>query len=294
MPDQGQHSLKEDELYRLLPTTDSDSDRIQNAHRLSPPIEIQTLVRDHKHSFIDYAIFAILISTVVDLVLLGSLVISHTPAVQPKHTWHEIYKLPFRNSYVNFDKLYQNKSFPHSDLRPITNHARAFYQVSSKNGEKDQVMNVWSQERLTRGGMMPEYGRRLIVNSTMSTFAQFQVMDYGMEECAIAISIPAPGTDALVTSSGSTMKASIDVYKYPSISTPMDFSRLSWSTKPSSRRVFLFSLPVSYGATRESKKFRCLSQSAQTFEFACADCSVDVVGHGHQLEGLFMKQYQTV
>ncbi|KAF9521893.1 hypothetical protein CPB83DRAFT_900151 [Crepidotus variabilis] len=150
----------------------------------------------------DYATLAILISTVADL--------SNTPGVRSKNIWREIYQLFIRNSYLNFDKLHQNKSFPRSSLRPIDNHARGFHQVSIKSRDREN-------ESWVKGTNAQRYdiGIRWKVDHEFNDveFAHFQVTDYGMEECAIVISVPSAGrVNAKVSSSGSTANAPIGVY----------------------------------------------------------------------------------
>jgi len=122
--------------------------------------------------------------------------------------------------------------------------------------------------------------------SQMSSFAQFPVLDYGMEECSIMISIPARNMTSTLVLSDMPTPSSIDIYLFPKVIKRVNFKTLTWATKPKeTERVHLDSLRVAYGEIHESKKFQCLSLSYQTFEFSCADCHIDMLVVDKREEG---------
>jgi len=119
----------------------------------------------------------------------------------------------------------------------------------------------------------------------MSTFAQFPVLDYGMEECSVVVSIPERNKTTALVSSNTLAPLFIDIYSFLTITKRLNFKTLTWATKPK-ERTHLFSLPVAYGEIHESPRFRCPSLSYQTFEFSCIGCHVDILALDRRKEGM--------
>ncbi|PAV21724.1 hypothetical protein PNOK_0168100 [Pyrrhoderma noxium] len=126
-------------------------------------------------------------------------------------------------------------------------------------------------------GYVPTGERRLLVNSDINTVTQFYVLDYGMENCSIVISMPEsttdPGNSTKIAHNGSVVELDawiLDTHQ------KLDFAKLSWNSKPR-RRAHLGVFSLQYGTTQQSPGFKCQSGSFQTIEISChsENCSVD-------------------
>jgi len=154
------------EVCGLLDDDECGSDQIEIA--TSPPFLKHKIPRTFLDSLADSMPTLILVCTIVDFFLLATLCTIHFMAYLPPMAWKSIDDVPLRSTYLNFDKIYRNSSFPRGKFQPIVNHAKEFYQVSSKDGERDKVIDVWADLRFSQVGLLPRYGQHLIVNSTVS------------------------------------------------------------------------------------------------------------------------------
>ncbi|KJA25156.1 hypothetical protein HYPSUDRAFT_85634 [Hypholoma sublateritium FD-334 SS-4] len=199
--------------------------------------------------------------------------------------------LRLQDTYISLDSIYSDKSSTKISYGSIINHSRHFTKVSSS--EPSRILSSDESLLLHDPGRLPYYGRRLFVNSSVSTFVQFRVMDYGMENCRLVLSVPSRNNTKAIIGQGD-LPQRISLWRYP-ITSLLDHRKLSWATRPTQRRYF-GSMEVAYSSLLETPSFTCPSLSYQTFELTCAaeDCYVDIEGVGIQSSGLFMRQYQSL
>ncbi|KAF9545036.1 hypothetical protein CPC08DRAFT_649475, partial [Agrocybe pediades] len=121
--------------------------------------------------------------------------------------------------------------------------------------------------------------------------------DYGMEKCALTLSLPPRNETEETTNSKSSGRSAqqIAVWKFVTSGLPIDQSKLSWSTRPKQRQFFA-TMPIQYGSSYSTATFPCPSMSWQAFELACisADCHLDIESVGVEESGLYMQQYQSI
>jgi len=159
-----------EERHGLLVNSEQDANEITNASKDLPSFEHPWCSRSPRwYKILTDSALPLIILCSIDLVLVGALYLIHPSNQFPSQSSGSIDDIPLRSTYLNFDKLYRNSTFPHGRIKPIVNHASAFYQVSSKSGEGDKVIDVWSDLRFTTVGMVPRFGQHLIVNSTVGT-----------------------------------------------------------------------------------------------------------------------------
>lgn len=119
----------------------------------------------------------------------------------------------------------------------------------------------------------------------MSTIAQFRVLDFGMENCSLVVTVPPRNKSNAILSGPLDGTALLDVWAL-SVERKLKMHKLSWATRPQSR-TFLGSHPISFNATHKLPSFSCSSGTYQTFEFSCSvpECHIDLLGVGTQASG---------
>lgn len=120
----------------------------------------------------------------------------------------------------------------------------------------------------------------------VSTIVQFRAIDYGMENCSLALT---------PTSAGGSALADVDLDVWTLADAPqrpgrrlnanLDVRTLTWASRPP-RKEHVGVLKVVGGETR---MFTCPSGSYHTLEITCAmrGCDVDILGVGHGESGAF-------
>ncbi|KAG0700584.1 hypothetical protein DFH29DRAFT_931317 [Suillus ampliporus] len=202
--------------------------------------------------------------------------------------------LPFQNPYLNLEVLYRNPDFKSSTHDPIINNAPVLAQVS--NTEPQKVLPPFHRYKLV--GQLedtaPIYERRLIVTHELESIAQFRVLDFGMENCSLSLTIPPINSteDLLSTDLGDSVI--LDVWSLPARH-KLNLYNLSWEKLPRPR-VHIGQINATYGKTHHMPSFRCKSQSYQTFAVSCSSpgCLVNVTGKDTGASGLYMYQSQTI
>jgi len=232
----------------------------------------------------------IAVCTALDCVLLVALGYRYARSV-----WYpaDPAKLETPSTYINFDLLYRNGTKTNSQFPPIQGLPRALAQVSA--AEPDKVYPQWPVSFLAPYGTVPYNDRRLLVEPEISTFVQFRALDYGMENCSLALRIPEYGSEAMeITRIGST----IDVWSL-AVDAKVDLRRLSYGTLP--RRVDkVGTFTPRYNTTEQLPSFACESGTYHAFLLACPlgarkeDCWVDVTSIKEKPIGLYLAQYQTI
>jgi hypothetical protein len=114
------------------------------------------------------------------------------------------------------------------------------------------------------------------------------VLDFGMENCSLSLTIPPRNStrDVLHTDLGDSVI--LDVWSLPA-KHKLDLYNLSWSKLPQPR-VHIGHMNVSYGTTYRMPSFSCKSQSYQTFAVSCSSpgCLVNVTGKDVEPSGVII------
>ncbi|KAN0129145.1 hypothetical protein V8E53_013016 [Lactarius tabidus] len=233
----------------------------------------------------------IALCTALDSVLLISLGFRYAQSV-----WYptDPAQLDAPSTYINFDLLYRNGTKTNSNFPPIQGLPRALAQVSS--AEPDKIFPQWPVSYLAAYGTVPYNDRRLLVEpEVISTFVQFRALDYGMENCSLALRIPEFGSEAMeIARVGST----IDVWSL-AVDAKVDLRTLSYRTLPR-RIVKVGSFTPKYNMTEQLPSFSCESGTYYAFLLACPqgalrdDCWVDVTNTKEKPIGLYLVQHQTI
>ncbi|KAF4620403.1 hypothetical protein D9613_001181 [Agrocybe pediades] len=199
--------------------------------------------------------------------------------------------LPFQSTFVGFDDLYDrlgmgNRNASASLSRgPMTNIPRVLLQLDASNPTK--YSPLWTEKWVTDGGMVPYRERRMIVTQSISTFAEFHVMDYGMKNCSVSLAFP-----GAASSMSSTPTYRLDIWKLD-WNSALDHHQLTWINRPQ-RKERLGSFIISSTtrkSTQELEGYLCESGTYQILEVTCGAgaCDLDVAS-GQEAQGLFMRQ----
>lgn len=129
------------------------------------------------------------------------------------------------------------------------------------------------------------YPPPILMESKISTIAQFRVIDYGMESCSLAITTPPKNDTASIISSSLDLPVSLEVWRLAT-KHKLDVARLTWATRPQPR-THVGTLAISHGTTYHMPRFECRSGSYQTFELSCSspNCHIDIMGVGKGQSG---------
>src|SRR6267154_2226170 len=112
----------------------------------------------------------------------------------------------------------------------------------------------------------------------LESIAQFRVLDFGMENCSLSLTVPPRNNTADLLFSDIGDSVTLDVWSLPA-RRKLDLYNLSWAKIPQPR-VYIGHMNVSYGETHRMPSFKCKSQSYQTFAVSCSSpgCLVNVTG----------------
>ncbi|KAF8520741.1 hypothetical protein BU17DRAFT_88626 [Hysterangium stoloniferum] len=185
-------------------------------------------------------------------------------------------KLQFLSSYSHLDDVYTTEGIKASPRDPIINLPHVLAQVDSS--APANVQYPYPKMFSAHGGMIPFDERRTIVTPQISTVAEFHVMDYGMENCSLVLTIPPATNDT--TSWMFDEAILLDVWAL-SWDQSIDTGRLSWNTKPQ-RGEHLGTLTMSFDTTQQIPTYSCKMGTYQNFEISCrtGPCNLQVFGNG--------------
>ncbi|KAH9979595.1 hypothetical protein BGW80DRAFT_1279156, partial [Lactifluus volemus] len=223
----------------------------------------------------------------------------------------DLAKLDAPSTYINFDLLYRNGTKTNSRFPPIQALPRALAQVSAR--EPDKVYPQWPVSFLAPYGSVPYNDRHLLVDPEVirfysliaasranhrkiSTFVQFRALDYGMENCSLALHIPEHGSESMeIARIGTT----IDVWSLAVDFNKVDLRTLSHRTLPD-RVSKVGTFTPKYNTTERLPSFTCKSGTYHAFLLTCPEgvdresCWMDVTGTKEELVGIYMEQHQTI
>ncbi|KAG2114537.1 hypothetical protein DEU56DRAFT_188818 [Suillus clintonianus] len=200
--------------------------------------------------------------------------------------------LPFQNPYLNLEVLYNDPNFQSSTHDPIINNVLVIAQVS--NMEPQKILPPFQRYKSVEKSTAPIYERRLIVTHELESIAQFRVLDFGMENCSLSLTIPPRNRTGDLLSTDLDDSVILDIWSLPA-KHKLDLYNLSWAKLPQPR-VHIGHMNASYGTTYRMPSFKCKSQSYQTFAVSCSSpgCLVNVTGKDMAPSGLYMYQSQTI
>ncbi|THH32271.1 hypothetical protein EUX98_g1886 [Antrodiella citrinella] len=204
--------------------------------------------------------------------------------------------LPIRNTYVGLQDLYAAGKSNTSTYPPIENRPRVDAQVSVTEPKK--VFPVDRLRWLTTLGRMSPPDLRLHVTNDIHTIVQFRVIDFGMENCQLAIRLPPREIqlpEPFVFPIGiNALHLEVCELEAPKA---LDIFKLSYATRPKCVKP-LGTLVVSPGGEAKLPEFPCEWSEHHAFEISCAKespaCMLDVRATQYDTWGAFMYQHQTV
>ncbi|KAI0089624.1 hypothetical protein BDY19DRAFT_993202 [Irpex rosettiformis] len=218
-----------------------------------------------------------------------------------KQLFYEDYseELEIRNAYYGLDELYDPQwnlaNSSHHD--PIINLPRRLGMVDSSNPKK--ISPFEEHLTLTPYGRMSIPDHHLQVSDNMHMIYQFRVIDYGMDECQLALRLPELDDSKLLDPyvfRGDNNQALLDVCELDAPKL-IDIPKLSWSSRPSCKQ-HVGTFDARPGIERTLAKFPCETATVRSFQLSCApqnrDCFIDVWSSQNQTWGVFMYQHQTV
>ncbi|EEB92570.1 hypothetical protein MPER_08898 [Moniliophthora perniciosa FA553] len=237
-------------------------------------------------------LFSVWLAVVSTVSLLNVLLLSYdTIRTFTTTPTYDLSKLEHRSTYIGLERLY-NATNKAPERQPIYNWPRHLSVISYNDPEPSKPQG--RRYHYTDNGYIPTEVYRVAVGTQISTVAQFQVMDWGMENCQLVIN-PSAVNDtnnfSLIDSQGV-----IDIRVLEALSDSY-LKNPTWSRKPK-RVKFLISIEVSYGLESRSPMFACLSASIQPIEIACSSvdpsCRVDLMHTGWKKNVLYMQQSQSI
>jgi len=204
--------------------------------------------------------------------------------------------MEFRNPYIGLDELYSLQRTRPSTYRTVVNEPRLTAQVSII--EPDRVFPIDAHRWLSDFGLLSPPDRHLQVTSVIHTIAQFNVLDYGMEKCALTVRLPKRGETLphpfILPAQEDTVELSICQLDAPR---PLDERKITWASRPKCDKK-LGTIVAQVGSEVEMEPFYCKSGSFLTYEVSCAegspDCKLETWTNHNETWGFFIKQYQSV
>ncbi|TDL29995.1 hypothetical protein BD410DRAFT_780511 [Rickenella mellea] len=186
------------------------------------------------------------------------------------------------SAYIGLERIERPKSWNASE--PIENFAFIVGQVQRTDPSK--VLELAAPHTLTWQGRVHPDDRHFLISPTINTVAQFRVLDFGMESCQVAITLPPKselgsfGTKKSIFLQTKVVKVDVFRLSTPNSADLIMTHKLSWNTRPP-RIGLLGTLDVRVGETVTTPAFNCTSGSLETVEFACAEeepsCHIDFV-----------------
>ncbi|KAK0499157.1 hypothetical protein EDD18DRAFT_1283116 [Armillaria luteobubalina] len=137
-------------------------------------------------------------------------------------------EIPFQSTYSGLQEMYSRKHHGSSSYVHVLNLPRVMIQVDSST--PTIILPPWRDTYLSEYGTIQYHSRRLFISSTVSTIAQFHVVDFGMESCSVSLNIP------VEMDVGSRNQTVINVWKVEEKG-KLNAQSFSWNTKPPRRVI---------------------------------------------------------
>lgn len=216
--------------------------------------------------------------------------------LEARYSAEDPQSMEFRNPYIGLDELYSYHKVKPSRYNTLINEPRFSAQISP--AEPSRVFPIDAHRWMSDFGVLSPPDRHLQVTRDIHTIVQFNVLDYGMEKCALTLRLPERGAvmphPYSLPETGDVV--SLDICELD-VKRPLKEHELSWSTRPACIRN-LGTLEAKIGGQVEMKAVECKSGSFIGYQFSCTErspeCNVDVWTNHNQTWGVFINQYQTV
>ncbi|KAK0222289.1 hypothetical protein IW262DRAFT_1435232 [Armillaria fumosa] len=185
--------------------------------------------------------------------------------------------------YIHLDSVFRNNHDRNASHRtPIVNFPDIVAQIEVQSPHRLVHGDTSRQWRAKLGTVFPD-DRHLIISSKTSTVLQFFHLDYGMEYCSLALSIPQP-SDGFDPESKLENDTVIDVWLLQSNWSDRLIRTSSGETAPK-RKALVASVPIRFGDHFTTDKFLCPSGELSLFELSCSTsstnpCHVEFWQHG--------------
>ncbi|KAJ7430360.1 hypothetical protein B0H11DRAFT_2263585 [Mycena galericulata] len=209
----------------------------------------------------DRRVWIVLFATLISLVsLVLNIADFRSPPPQPST------KLIYPNPYVGLDRAVLTDAAP---APPIVNFPHLLAPINSSDPSAVYLHQVHWQSSF---GMIYPEEREFLVDTQVSTVAQFRTIDFKMERCVATLEIPSPADVQNLTSKRVSLSSQPFLLEIWTLDTTEDIPTrtLSYTTRPP-RTSLLTTMVVDSGYTlRSSPPFPCPSRSLLTFEIGCS------------------------
>ncbi|KAK0460183.1 uncharacterized protein EV420DRAFT_254861 [Desarmillaria tabescens] len=175
------------------------------------------------------------------------------------------------SQYIHLDSVFRNNHDRNtSHHTSIVNFPDIVAQIEARSLDRLVQEDTSRQWRTPLGTVFPE-DRHVIVSSEASTVLQFFHLDYGMEYCSLALSIPPPsdGFDPEAKLENDTV---VDVWLLQSNWSDRLIRASSGEIAPK-RKTLVASVPIRFGEPFVTDRFRCRSGELSLFELSCSPSS---------------------
>ncbi|KAJ6584725.1 hypothetical protein B0H19DRAFT_394136 [Mycena capillaripes] len=174
-------------------------------------------------------------------------------------TFRDIARMRRPNQFAGLEKVVDL-----GDAPPVTIYPNLLSRISQKHpndayGDDPVKFATW-------GGFVAPEDRAFQVDSEFWTIAEFQSIDYKMENCQLVVRTPdVPTQEGL---SLGPAENTVDIWRLEHDGIRYDIRTLSWKTRPS-RKHFVDSIKFPL-ATNYTHSFTCPLNSLHGFEFSAA------------------------
>ncbi|THH08337.1 hypothetical protein EW146_g9026 [Bondarzewia mesenterica] len=192
------------------------------------------------------------------------------PFVTDRFAGRKLHELEFISPYIGLDKLSLPPTSPDTQ---IVNFPRMLARV--QRSAPDRVFWPATPDRQTFTGTILPDARHFAVSHDLSTIAEFRVLDYAMERCRIAITLPLRNTSNADFNSQNLRPSNVHVWRLDTREGPVDPRVLSWRTMPH-RATFLGALTANAGSTARTAEFACEQGALVQVEFSCSPTEEDM------------------
>lgn len=205
-------------------------------------------------------------------------------------------ELPIQNPYIGLDELYSLTDVKPSKFDPLINVPILATQIS--RAEPDKAFPVDTHQWLSDYGTLSPPDRNLHVTDTLHTIVQFHILDWGMEQCALTVRLPArdatlPHEYELKDTRGTIR---LDICELDA-ARPLNPLNLTWKKHPKCVK-HVGTIDARVGEEVQLEPFSCQTGTFRAFEVSCSpdmpNCGVNVWSNHDDTWGLYLTQYQTV
>ncbi|KAF8662087.1 hypothetical protein AX16_001197 [Volvariella volvacea WC 439] len=175
-------------------------------------------------------------------------------------TYEDVQSLRRPSQFIGMDELYR-KSHPTSGN--LTNFPFLISQVDGGNSE--YVFDTDPKRCMTKIGSISPNARQIRVTSTISTIFQFRILDFGLEQCELQLSLP-NSTQSPEHTQYLSLTRTVNVLRL-NAAVPLNERELSHRSKP--RSIQSIGWVALMSGVLWSYEFSCRTDEILTFELTC-------------------------